>query len=1047
MKNLLLYSVIIATLLSCQPTNDSKPGNGDLNSFSSLLSMFKNPPVEYASAPLWVWNDEMTEEEISKQLAEFKSVGIEGVYVHPRPGLITDYLSDRWNELFRYTVDKAKELEMLVWIYDENSYPSGFAGGHVPAQMPESYKHGNGLRLHKQKTLNPDPELEYKFIFKKENDTFIDVTAKLDEEKGKDGDYYLYELTHYRKADWHGGYSYVDLLHKGVTQKFIEVTMKGYEEVAGDEFGKTIPGLFTDEPNISAGKPADAVRWTPDLFAEFEKRWGYKLQDNLLSLFENEGDYQKVRHNYYSVLLQLFIDRWAKPCFEYCEEKNLLWTGHYWEHGWPHPQHGGDNMAMYAWHQQPGIDMLFNNFNDTTTPPGTQFGNIRSVKELASVANQYGYRRTLSETYGGGGWMVTFEDLKRLGDWEYVLGVNHMNQHLSFSTLQGSRKYDYPPSFSYHEPWFEHYKVQADYYKRLSLALSSGEQINDILVIEPTTSAWMYSINMKNPRGWGAAYPDEAQEIGDKFHEFLRKLEADQVEYDLGSENIIKDVGSVSNNEFVVNKRAYKMVVLPPGMENIDAATFGLLEEYVKNGGKLIVLEKPARIDGSENVKLQELFNRESVSDDDAAVFVPREDFAISWNKNGKGKLYHMRRQFSDGQLIFLVNSSLKNKVKGSLNIPGKQLILLDLFNGNMYELAANAKDGVMQYQFELLPAGSKLIFVADNPVDGLPEKKPGKPFKNEVETAPSGIKRTTSNALTINYLDIKWKDVNLNGVHFDFASDTLFKYHGFENGNPWFHAIQYKSRILDRDTFKTGTGFKASYHFKIAAPLTEFDLSTFKAVVENFAGYTISVNGNKVDPISDSWWIDRFFPQFAIGEHLKQGKNTISFAAEKMSVFAEIVPVFITGNFYVKSIEPFFEIIPASELDFGSWKEQGMPFYYHAVEYSKSVKLDKENQYIVQLDEWEGILAEVLVNGKSEGIIFQEPWQFNISNFTEDGNNIVTVKVYGSLKNLFGPHHNDKIDISGPWDWKYAPEIQPNGKDYIFFDYGLMKDFKILTN
>jgi len=45
--------------------------------------------------------------------------------VHPRPGLLTEYLSDEWFHLFDYTVQKGKELDMKVWIYNENSYPSG----------------------------------------------------------------------------------------------------------------------------------------------------------------------------------------------------------------------------------------------------------------------------------------------------------------------------------------------------------------------------------------------------------------------------------------------------------------------------------------------------------------------------------------------------------------------------------------------------------------------------------------------------------------------------------------------------------------------------------------------------------------------------------------------------------------------------------------------------------------------------------------------------------------------------------------------------------
>jgi hypothetical protein len=109
-------------------------------------------------------------------------------------------------------------------------------------------------------------------------------------------------------------------------------------------------------------------------------------------------------------------------------------------------------MAMYAWHQRPGIDCLMNQYAEHTH---AQFGNIRMVKELSSIANQLGARRTLCETYGAGGWDLRFEDMKRIGDWLEVLGVNTINQHLSYVTIRGARKRDHPQSFSYHEPWWE----------------------------------------------------------------------------------------------------------------------------------------------------------------------------------------------------------------------------------------------------------------------------------------------------------------------------------------------------------------------------------------------------------------------------------------------------------------------------------------------------------------------------------------------------------------------------------------------------------------
>ncbi len=130
------------------------------------------------------------------------------------------------------------------------------------------------------------------------------------------------------------------------------------------------------------------LRWTPDLWEAFQQRWGYDLKVNLPSLVEETGDWKKVRHDYYELILELFIDRWAKPWSKYCDEKNLKWTGHYWEHGWPEPTDGSDELAFYIWHQQPGIDMLGNRLD--TAGLGGQFGNDRAVRELRSAANQAG---------------------------------------------------------------------------------------------------------------------------------------------------------------------------------------------------------------------------------------------------------------------------------------------------------------------------------------------------------------------------------------------------------------------------------------------------------------------------------------------------------------------------------------------------------------------------------------------------------------------------------------------------------------------------------
>src|SRR4030042_826664 len=111
----------------------------------ALRSQFGEPPRQYSSAPLWVWNDMLTEEQVVGTLRDLAGQKVKQVFVHPRPGLMTPYLSDDWFRLWKVALDEAEKLDMNIWIYDENSYPSGFAGGLVPEAMPES--RGRGLHF------------------------------------------------------------------------------------------------------------------------------------------------------------------------------------------------------------------------------------------------------------------------------------------------------------------------------------------------------------------------------------------------------------------------------------------------------------------------------------------------------------------------------------------------------------------------------------------------------------------------------------------------------------------------------------------------------------------------------------------------------------------------------------------------------------------------------------------------------------------------------------------------------------------------------------
>lgn len=993
-----------------------------------LKKEFTMPSAAWRPAPLWVWNTDVSRADIDRMLADFREQGFGGAFIHPRPGLVTEYLSDEWFDLYKYSVEKGRELGLEISIYDENSYPSGFAGGHVPAQMPESYEQGQGLAPTKVSEL-PADAADYFLCQKREGDAFVDITGDMARYAGTEGEYYLWKKTYYGRAAWHGGFSYVDLLVPGVTEKFLDVTMSGYEKTLGRDLGPVVKYLFSDEPNIAS---SGGIRWTPDLFEVFERQWGYDLKDSLPLLFERTGEWKRVRHNYIETLLQLFVDRWAKPMSAYCDRKGMAWTGHYWEHDWPNMNLCGDNMAMYAWHQMPAIDMLFNQFNDRD--PQAQFGNVRAVKELRSAANQAGRTRTLSETYGGGGWDETFRDFKRLGDWEYALGVNFMNQHLAHMTVVGARKYDYPPVFTRLSPWWSDYKALNDYFGRLSLLLSQGEQRNDILVLEPTTTVWLYYSYAS-----GEPY---CMDIGRNFQEFVTRLEKSQAEYDLGSENIIKDRGAVRGDRFVVGERAYRTVVIPPLTENLNGKTFALLRRFVEAGGDLILFAEPSLVDGRKSDELAAFLKESPVTRYDALTDeVIAESFRsdrIRFADFEAGDLYHQRRTYRDGELVFLVNSSLTDSVSGRVAVPAKGWIELDALTGECYDYPSTPDGVCAEAEFTLPPAGSLVLFASES---GRPIGRKRIVRQEGAVVEPVGeleVKRLGDNALTLDFCDLSIDGQMQRNLYTVEACRALYGRYGM--GDPWESAIQYKRRIVESDTLRGAV--RVLYHFVAA---DDPDGKT-TLVAEQPELWRVKVNGRPVEA-SSAWESDSRFGVYEVGGALRRGANTVELSLDRMSIFAEIAPVYLFGDFSLESAGAGWIVREPETLTLGSWKEQGLPFYSWNVAYAREYDIDDPAAgYLLRLKGWSGTLAEVWVNGRKAGFIAWAPERFDLTPYLREGRNRVEVRVVGSLKNLFGPHYGHDRGIMGPWHWNNVRQQLP-GCDYDLADYGLTEEFEVVKS
>ena len=92
-------------------------------------TLFENPTSEYKGAPFWAWNCKLEEKELLWQIEQFKEMGFGGFHMHSRSGLDTEYLSEEFMNMVKACVKKAKEEKMFAYLYDEDRWPSGAAGG------------------------------------------------------------------------------------------------------------------------------------------------------------------------------------------------------------------------------------------------------------------------------------------------------------------------------------------------------------------------------------------------------------------------------------------------------------------------------------------------------------------------------------------------------------------------------------------------------------------------------------------------------------------------------------------------------------------------------------------------------------------------------------------------------------------------------------------------------------------------------------------------------------------------------------------------------
>jgi hypothetical protein len=293
----------------------AKVGKGRIQSIGrrmdegTLLEAFRSPPADYGPAPLLVFNDEHEgeagEARITRMLEGHRRVGYGGVFLHPRPGLMTEYLSARWFELVRHAIGECERLGLVPYLYDENSYPSGFAGGHVPALVPEARSRYVGAVFGEGPDDVPEDRLSVYSWDGGRPGRMVE-----EGEIGPGQGWVAFVMRSMQPLAWHGDTVYPSLLDPRTAEAFLETTYEAYWHELGGWWDR-IPAVFTDEPHLPAeghGPWSPGLHVTPYLLGQFRRRKGYDLRLCLAGVFYDVGEYRRVRFDLYDLMHELWVE-------------------------------------------------------------------------------------------------------------------------------------------------------------------------------------------------------------------------------------------------------------------------------------------------------------------------------------------------------------------------------------------------------------------------------------------------------------------------------------------------------------------------------------------------------------------------------------------------------------------------------------------------------------------------------------------------------------------------------------------------------------------
>ncbi len=1010
---------------------------------------FAQPPHEFHPVPWWAWTGKMEKVEMRRQLVEMRDKGIYELFIFALYGLEHPvFLKESWWDMVDYTLVTARKLGMKIWIYDDLNWPSGSAGGWVLRDHPECRAWNMNFHIAK---VAAGADFAHDVVAQKVFAEFRGAdglrrpllkelaafTGEWKNTTGEDGEVLLIERVPFEAVmlnstgtawnwDQKGA---VDLLSRAAVGQWMDYIHEEYWRRFRSHFGATLKGFFFDEP-YSHPKTSTSLPWTPRLFGDFKKRYGYDLVSRLPHLFFEDPGYLRTRRDYWRLVSDLFSRNFSKQIADWCGRRKVLSTGHFVYEELRYQQEqlacNGDIHDSLKWMQVPGIDLLGKptsfRFDDCRWYDFKGLGMaglILTAKRASSTARYSGAKRVMCEACGVRNWNCSMAEQKVVGDWLAAMGVSLINDNSLIYTITDFRKRAISGKH-FTQPWWQHYRLYNEYCARVSLFAATGHIETEVAVVYPTTAHFAMT-----PMDQRKEVPPEDKLVGvmDAVSDSLLR---EHIDFEILFEEILAK-GEVREGRLVVPHAAFRVIILPQ-MRAMDEKVRDKLAALVRGGGRVIVAgDGPRWVLPSESQR-GEARPCEAQHGFEHLGFTSAREKSVFSRKivdlvvGPEGRSYELAgqhhrdvvtclRRVGQERLLLLGNQTPGNKELVLRHSFGGVSEILDVDGGGTYTPEVRHENGSSALRITLGEEQSCIVRLA-------PEKSAN---ARPISALATWAKKSRHCKVLANTWDFSVTPMN------HFLPPLWIRQDPLDRGRKdrWFRELPptgegaaWMPVVEEKYAMSFSPAESAHYWllgaYNLAAPVKDLCLIADDELFEE-----LYVNGKRVGPSRPCTLWDQNNRSFAIARLSRPGVNHFClrvrtspwFAPARRVVFEHRYtgPVVLGGTFGVARGKKKLIESPA-QIGLGSWTEQGYPDFAGTGSYRQRVDLSRAASLTRLVVENAFAVVEAEVNGHACGVRAWKPYIFDVAAALRAGANEITLKVSNSLGNLLRRYYSGKI-------------------------------------